>query len=116
MCSESRIVLFRNARSSIWKQKSLAPEILFKKQVYITCNILGSVFGMNNVTCMDAMVLIALWLVKREKNITLRTFSDVPDNLKMLTISERDNFDNAYKYCMANTVRFFSNGTTVETF
>lgn len=56
------------------------------------------------MTCMEAAVLLTLSIVKREKYVRVYSFTSDKTRLKPLAISEKDNFEKAYKYCVDNSV------------
>lgn len=60
--------------------------------------------GRSAMNCMEASVLLALSIVKREKNVRVFTFTEDKTRLKPVSISEKDSFEKAYKYCVENSV------------
>lgn len=56
------------------------------------------------MNCMEAAVLIALSIVKREKNVRVYTFTEDKTRLKPVNMSEKDSFEKAYTYCVKNSV------------
>lgn len=59
---------------------------------------------MNQMTCLEVMVLFALTLKKREKNTKIFTFVAKNDNLLPLKITAGMTFEEALAYCQEHTV------------
>lgn len=61
---------------------------------------------MNQLTCLEAMVLFALTLKKREKNTKIYTFGDDKNTLLPVKITTDMSFEKALSHCQNNTVGF----------
>lgn len=60
---------------------------------------------MNQMTCLEAMVLFALTYRKREKNTKLYSFSDDPNKLLPIKLTTDMSFEKALSHCETLTVR-----------
>lgn len=70
----------------------------------------GAVLRMSQLTCLEAMVVFALTLKKREKNTKIYSFAEDTSTLLPVKITTDMTYEKALTHCQNNTVGFVING------
>ncbi|CRL06052.1 CLUMA_CG019032, isoform A [Clunio marinus] len=71
---------------------------------YITMNLRKfskkqmNVFGMNEIRCIDVQTILALLMLKKEKDVTLMSYTDDRNRLKSIPWNKETTFENALEF------------------
>lgn len=89
-------------------KKSIISRANFHRQLNKLHFRLGTVLRMNQVTCLEAMVLLALSIRKLEKNTKIYSFSENENIMSPVKLNVDMNFEQALSHCEPLLVGDFS--------
>lgn len=89
------------------KKRNFLLHLILRRQPNISFSLPDAVLRMNQVTCLEAMVLLALTFRKREKNTKIYSFGDNEDTLLPIKLTTDMTFEKALSHCETLLVSFF---------
>ena len=62
---------------------------------------------MSRMPCLELQIIVALWLKRNEREVTLKAYSDHRNVLKDVPWTDNTTLDQALQWCKSDPVRLF---------